>query len=279
MVSDIHLEFSDINIINDQDCDVLILSGDIMIAQDLHSHPEKEPVIQSPYPPAPGIRQESAYRYRNFLKRVSLEFPHVIYIAGNHESYDGKWLASLDHLRKECDKFPNIYFLENQIKKIDDVTFIGCTLWTNANRGHPHTMYHIQNVMMDYRMIHHDGLGYTKLRAAHTMERHAKSVGYIRTVIEGKWDEKFIVAGHHAPTPLSIHPTHADDVLTNGGYVSDLSEFILDHPQIKLWTHGHTHHRFDYTMGETRIVCNARGYETERDSEFTEWDPAFFVEV
>ena len=47
----------------------------------------------------------------------------------------------------------------------------------------------------------------------------------------------------------------------NGGYSSDLSEFILDHPQIRLWTHGHTHDEFDYMVGTTRVVCNPRGYE------------------
>jgi hypothetical protein len=40
----------------------------------------------------------------------------------------------------------------------------------------------------------------------------------------------------------------------------------MDHPQIKLWTHGHTHHKFDYMIGETRIVCNPRGYEGYEDS-------------
>ena len=40
LVSDLHLEFSDINIQNDNNYDVLILGGDIMIAQDLHDHPE-----------------------------------------------------------------------------------------------------------------------------------------------------------------------------------------------------------------------------------------------
>jgi hypothetical protein len=46
----------------------------------------------------------------------------------------------------------------------------------------------------------------------------------------------------------------------NGGYRSELSEFILDHPQIKLWTHGHMHDPFDYMIGTTRVVCNPRGY-------------------
>jgi hypothetical protein len=46
----------------------------------------------------------------------------------------------------------------------------------------------------------------------------------------------------------------------NGGYCSNLEEFILDHPQIRLWTHGHMHDPSDYMIGETRVVCNPRGY-------------------
>jgi hypothetical protein len=48
----------------------------------------------------------------------------------------------------------------------------------------------------------------------------------------------------------------------NGGYHSDLSELILSNPQIKLWTHGHTHELFDYMIGSTRVVCNPRGYHS-----------------
>jgi hypothetical protein len=27
-----------------------------------------------------------------------------------------------------------------------------------------------------------------------------------------------------------------------------------------LWTHGHMHDDFDYTIGTCRVVCNPRGY-------------------
>ena len=47
---------------------------------------------------------------------------------------------------------------------------------------------------------------------------------------------------------------------SNGAYSSELAEYILDHPQIKLWTLGHTHEDFDYMIGETRVFCNPRGY-------------------
>ena len=84
--------------------------------------------------------------------------------------------------------------------------------------------------------------------------------GYIQQIVEGKSDQKFVVVGHHSPSPQSIHPMYANDTIMNGGYSSNLEEFIQDHPQIKLWTHGHTHHNFDYVIGETRVICNPRGY-------------------
>jgi Icc-related predicted phosphoesterase len=85
-------------------------------------------------------------------------------------------------------------------------------------------------------------------------------IEYIQTVIEGKFDQKFVVVGHHAPSKLSTHARYRHDTLMNGAYSTSLDEYIIDHPQIKLWTHGHTHEDFDYMLGSTRIVCNPRGY-------------------
>jgi len=259
LASDLHLEFADIELKNTENADVLILSGDIMIAQDMHDH--KEDAIQTAVRiESLGRRQETALRFRNFLKRCSTEFPHVIYIAGNHEFYHGKFIESLQDLRDECGKFSNVYFMEDDARKIGDITFIGCTLWTDMNKGDPLTLHAVQDMMNDYSQIRHDGLGYTKLRPIHTLERHRRSVQYIRSIVQDKFDEKFVVVGHHAPSKLSIKPQYQKDHLMNGAYSSDLSEFILDHPQIKLWTHGHTHDNFDYMIGTTRVVCNPRGY-------------------
>jgi len=71
---------------------------------------------------------------------------------------------------------------------------------------------------------------------------------------------KYVVVGHHSPSKLSTKPQYEKDWEMNGGYSSDLTKFIKDHPEIKLWVHGHTHHNFDYMVGETRILCNPRGY-------------------
>lgn len=278
VVSDLHLEFSDINIKNDEGCDVLILSGDIMVAHDLYEHPETSYGMYSNVNLADlGRRQASALRFRDFLKRVSFQFPHVVYVAGNHEFYHFRWFQTLDVLREECAKFPNVYFLEQECKKIDDVTFIGGTLWTDMNKNDPLTMHAVRDMMNDYRVIRNDKAGFTSVKPADTVVRFTKMVKYVEAVIQGKFDEKFVVCGHHAPSKMSTHPQYANEFLMNGAYSSDLSDFIIDHPQIKLWTHGHTHHPFDYVIGETRVVCNPRGYEGyEPDSG---WNPNIVLEV
>jgi predicted phosphodiesterase len=259
LASDLHLEFEDIILKNTEGAEVLILSGDILIAEDLHDHPPVHPNDPVDIPNL-GRRQETALRFRDFLSRCSFQFPHVIYIAGNHEFYHGRWKGSIQHLRDECARYPNIYFLENDVKVINDTTFIGATLWTDCNKGDPLTLHALTDLMNDFRIIRNDEHGYTKLRPAHAMNRHKRTVDYIRTVLADHKDSKVVVVGHHAPSYQSIAEQYRNSHLMNGGYYSNLDEFILDHPQVVLWTHGHTHVPFDYHIGSTRIMCNPRGY-------------------
>jgi predicted phosphodiesterase len=258
VTSDIHLEYGDCIIENTDTVDVLILGGDIMLAQDMHEYPDIDNT--NTQNTGHGYKKLNAQVFRNFLKRCSLQFPHVIYVAGNHEFYHGKWPIGIEYLREECAKFPNVYFMENDCKTIDDFTFVGCTLWTNMNQGDPLTLYHVADMMNDYQVIRNSDHGFRRLKPDDTARRHRISMEYIRTVIEGNVGQKFVVVGHMSPSRLSTHARYADETIMNGAYSSSLDDFIMDHPQIKLWTHGHTHEDFDYMVGSTRIVCNPRGY-------------------
>jgi Icc-related predicted phosphoesterase len=283
VASDLHLEFGDINIQNTDSADVLILSGDICVAADL-GRPD----------PHNFLDDARSNRIVDFFKRCSFQFPHVIYVLGNHEHYHGDFATTKnkiqDMLNYNC--LSNVYLLEREVKIIDDVTFIGGTLWTDMNNGDQLTLYHMRTMMNDFRVVENSNRvvnykAYEQINGVDNRERpifktrtakfspedafeeHIKMKGYIQQIVEGKADQKFVVVGHHAPSPLSIHSQYANDTIMNGGYSSDLNEFILDHPQIKLWTHGHTHHNFDYCIGSTRIVCNPRGYinyETQADT-------------
>lgn len=273
LVSDLHLEFGDIDIYNEQNCDVLILSGDIMVAQDLHDYPADYLNKQNTF----GARQNAAILYRSFLKRCSDRFPHVIFVAGNHEYYHGKFPDAVDYLREECAAYPNVYFLEMDSKQIEDITFVGCTLWTDMNKGDPVTLYSVSDMMNDFRIVRNSQRNYARLRPQDTVNKHHDHVAYIKHVVENDATKKYVVVGHHSPSKLSTHEKYKGERIMNGCYSSDLSDFILDHPQIKLWTHGHTHYPFDYMLGETRIVCNPRGYEGYEDP--SGWDPNIVLEV
>jgi hypothetical protein len=259
---------------------VLILGGDIMIAEDLHDHPHFDfnPYSHGAFADL-GRKQQRVARFRDFLKRCAFQFPHVVYVAGNHEFYNGKWVKGIQYLRDECAKFPNVYFLERDMKIIDDVVFVGGTLWTDMNKGDPLTLHAVRDMMNDFRIIKNDEKGYTNLKPADTVVRHRETLQYIKHVVTEHKDKRCVVVGHHSPSVLSTHEQYRNEHLMNGAYHSDLSEFILDHPQIKLWTHGHTHHPFDYTIGETRVVCNPRGYESDGYCEDSGWDPNIVIEV
>lgn len=276
LVSDCHLESSELEIPNDKEYDLLILSGDIMTAAELHDYPDTTSVDMSNY------RMVVAARYRKFLSQVSADFPKVIYVAGNHEFYRGRFHASLEHLLEECSKYPNVYFLEKDYIIIDDTAFIGGTLWTDCNNSDPHTLFLIKNMMNDYRLIKDDRNGFRRISPEDTVKRHKETLQCFQKIInQVKSDgvKKIVIVAHHSPSHLSIHQQYADDYYMNGGYHSNLGSFITDNPEIVLFTHGHTHHAFDYNIGPTRVICNPRGYVSERYTENTGWDPNIEINI
>jgi Icc-related predicted phosphoesterase len=85
-----------------------------------------------------------------------------------------------------------------------------------------------------------------------------------------------IVVTHMAPSFLSVHEKYKNDMNINGSYASDLSELILD-TKPELWFHGHMHDSFDYTIGNTRILCNPRGYVGEELNAAFEYNACTYV--
>lgn len=229
-----------------------------MIAQNLYDHtPEK---IQNSIDQniKLGDRQKEAIKYRNFLERASVQFKHVIMIAGNHEFYHGRWYQALDTLRNECNQFHNVYFLEDQVKEIDGVLFVGSTLWTDMNKNDWHTKYQVKHGMSDFKIIKNDKNNFHNLHPDDVIVRHTKSLEFIKNTVANT-SKKIVVVTHHAPSDMSVADCYKGDILMNGAYRSNLEEFIMD-SNITLWCCGHTHWRHMYYLNETLVVCNPRGY-------------------
>jgi len=286
--SDLHLEFGDLDFINDSNADVLILSGDILVAKDLA---QRDPMGVM----GPKYRSNI---FHGFMQRCSERFPHVIYILGNHEHYNGDFAKTVPHLKDVLGYLKNLYILDNETKVIDDVTFIGGTLWTDMNKEDPMTLYRIKNMMNDFQCIDNSNteVSYKTYEQIHgvdnrekpifrkrigtfspqdTVDEHYKFKSYIQQEVEDKADQKFVVCGHHSPSKQSTHPRYEKEFFMNGGYSSDLSEFILDRPQILAFTHGHTHHRFHYQVGDTWVFCNPRGY-INHEPQASDWKLRWF---
>jgi hypothetical protein len=103
---------------------------------------------------------------------------------------------------------------------------------------------------------------YHKLTPETTVATHVKTVNWLTSTLPKYADRKVVVITHHAPSFMSISERYRGpgDFHMNGGYASELSELILDHPQIKVWGHGHVHSTHDYMIGTTRVLANPRGY-------------------
>lgn len=275
VASDVHLEFGDCDIPNTESADVLILSGDICVARDI-GRPDPRNII---------VESQVSQVIKNFFQRVSTAFPHVVFVMGNHEHYHGDFAKSYGILKKMLEELHihNVYLLEKEVKDIDGWTFIGGTLWTDFNNADLQTMQHAAWGMNDYNGVKNSDTGHAngiwKLIPEATLKDHYKMRDYIKSVLsnrreQGNTDRRVVVVGHHSPSRRSTHPRYAHDVLMNGCYSSSLDEYIMDHPEIVLWTHGHTHEDFDYLVGETRVVCNPRGYINHEGRAY-DWKPKF----
>ena len=142
IASDVHLEFGDLFFKNEENADVLILSGDICVASDFRD-PDAYSMVQG------GKTQ----RYIDFFTRCAFQFPKVIYVAGNHEHYHGDFAETFSILRKYLGHIENLHILDKEHVIVDGVTFIGGTLWTDMIAQDPVTLAHIRGMMNDFRII------------------------------------------------------------------------------------------------------------------------------
>ena len=250
VLSDLHLEFGvPFKQPPPEDADVLVCAGDIVTK---------------------GVLPSIAW----LTHRIARKIP-TVFVAGNHEFYGASLEESLRSAGIAVDS-PNFHFLENGVVKIDGVTFLGGTLWSDFrlfDRNPEVTMVHAKPGMNDYRRIKLSKEPFKKFRPIHSFVRHQETKAFLTAELQKRRGQTTVVVTHHAPSARSIAPEFRDDPLA-GCYASDLEE-LIDETQPTAWIHGHVHHRCDYMIGATRIVANPRGYPGERSG----FDPEFTIEI
>lgn len=198
----------------------------------------------------------------------------VVFVAGNHEFYRSFWRDALETGKAEAADHPNLHFLENSEVEIGNAIFIGATLWTDFN------LYKTPNIsaeqalrsMADYRAIRHEKAPFQKFHPFYTIRSFGRSHAYIleRLLAHADKGKKRVVVTHHAPSGRSIPAEYQGDYLSPAfasGLDAEIEVFKPD-----LWIHGHVHDGCDYSLGNTRVLCNPCGYPGERQERPFRWD-------
>jgi Icc-related predicted phosphoesterase len=255
--SDLHLELCpDWEFPAAADYDVIIAAGDI------HS------------PATRGVR---------WLAHLAGGKP-VIYVPGNHEWYSSRRQFNV---REESQRAASlavelgVHWLMDEEVEIDGVRFLGSTLWTDyALYGDAAGSMRIaQRGLNDHRYIFPDD-DYTALSPATAQAWHMQSRNWLAEKLMISSPLPTVVVTHHLPHLQSIDPAYAGSPL-NPAFCSDLSG-LIDKSGPALWVHGHTHSSCDYRAGQTRVVCNPKGYGFNMDAKKNEnprFNPGFVVRL
>jgi predicted phosphodiesterase len=279
VLSDLHLEFSDLALPAGLDFDVAVLAGDIV---------------------CPGSMAMAWAGRPSALRRAKA----VVLVPGNHEYYDRVMQNELALMRSTAARASNppVHVLDGDGVVIAGVRFLGCTLWTdfelrvdgaegprsNRNEG----IAQARRFMVDYRTIDVvDGAApqdvlspggeariARKLTPEDTLVLHRTQRAWLEKALAEPFDGPTVVVTHHGPHRGSLAPRFADDWVSTA-FISELPQRFFDVPV--LWIHGHTHTSFDYRVGGCRVLCNPRGYQTGRMvlPENTRFNPGLVVEV
>jgi 3',5'-cyclic AMP phosphodiesterase CpdA len=230
VLSDLHLESDQPEIIPHADADLVVLAGDI------HNHAE-------------GLR----WAAETFDGAVP-----VVYVPGNHEYYDGEFGALEAAMHDAAASVDNVYFLNNAtlVDPLGQWRVLGTTLWTdfdlygNDEESRAASIAAAERVMLDYRGLiqvtwtaGNDSSGQGALQdntprnltPADTIALHRHARAWLEAELAKPFAGKTIVVTHHAPHRRSLAERYADDVVS-AGFVNDLPSLVR--APVTLWVHG-----------------------------------------
>jgi len=230
VVSDLHLEFQ-------------ADGGRALLAGQQGLDPSATAIVLAGDIGVAGKRQQAL---ADGLAFFAAHYEQVFFVPGNHEYYGCHAPETVEELRKLAAAVPRVTLLEpGVIGKWGGRRVIGATLWF---RDGPHNE-ELACEMSDFRAI--------KRFTRWVYRQNREHIAWLeRTVQEGD-----VVVTHHLPSRRSVAPEFAGDPL-NAFFLCDMERLILARQPL-WWIHGHTHHPFDYQLGQTRVIANPRGYPSE----------------
>lgn len=231
--------------------------------------------------------RENFYGDMCWLQLLAQRFKHIVLVLGNHDywyrilSLEPKWVA--DSITERG--LTNVTLLERSSVLIDDVLFLGGTLWTDYHQNDSRVMAAAKTDMPpDFRFIRttskHD---FREIKPRDLYDICQQTKGFIFG--QHQPARKKVVVTHMLPSFSSIHESYKtyENLTGNFSFYSDLDKQILA-SDIDLWVHGHTHCKADYTIDKCRVICNPRGYSNKWGVEVRpggpdNWNPTLAIDI
>lgn len=200
----------------------------------------------------------------------------VIVIAGNHEFHGGKYHDVLKELRAMAEAFENVYFLERESIVIDEVMFLGTTLWTDFALYGPDVMADCirtsETTWSDFTKI---GFGDSLLTARDIIAIFNESKAWLRSALASASVSRQIVVTHHGVSRQCVAPKYRGTSIAPA-YASDLEDLVAV-SSAAYWCYGHTHWSQQVRCAGKLLISNARGYENQWHR--TGYNPNFLIEI
>jgi predicted MPP superfamily phosphohydrolase len=225
-----------------------------------------------------------------WVERLSKQFHSCVLLLGNHDYWGGILNRAVQKAKDHIKAYglTNVHLLENEQVVIDNVKFLGGTLWTDYDKSNPLIVMQAPNYMNDFKEIRYrvgpvEAGIVRKLWTQDIINAHKETRKYIlEHARRDNPDQKVVVLSHHGPSFDSVAEEYrnATDWDSNFFYFSELGWDLCDEAvQVDLWVHGHTHRACDYMVDRTRVICNPRGYHGHEAAETTGFEETLRLEV
>ena len=220
-------------------------------------------------------------RHRFILDQIPSNVK-ILMVAGNHEYYGSSFERVNDFLYELQAEYPNFWFLNNEHVVIDGVHFFGGTMFTDmklygdSEEHVARSSIYAKQGIADFSWISkyneppadYDNEYFHQFEKAWTVADHIEQHNIYRTKLEEFLEkcalEKRVVISHFVPHPEGSDPIYKNSPL-NPYFLCDMRKYM---GWEGLWLYGHTHTSKDIMEGDTRLVCNPKGYGLENVNGF-----------
>ena len=197
-------------------------------------------------------------------------------------------------IEKLIDLFPQtgtIRYLSNGMVEINDIIFIGTTLYTDfklfGEDNQAACMMEAARGMNDFKFRY--SLEKNEWGTFHitpfSVERHAKLFaickGYIKNRLKYLKNHSIrkpvVIITHHCPLPMCISDEYKNSPLS-AAFASDMTDLLEEYPTIRLWCSGHVHAPYDFLYNQTRFVAEPWGYFNENGFDIENYGKRILVD-